>query len=138
MNKTVEIARSYIDTPYHHQARLKGHGIDCVGLIICVARDMDIIASDWDIKGYNRIPDGKLLMHHLRDNLREVKKEDIQFGDVICVAFDKYPQHVGFVADYIHGGFSFIHADNLRGKVIETRLLFSDHMRFVSAFRWKD
>ena len=29
----IEAARSWIGTPYHHQASLKGVGVDCVGLI---------------------------------------------------------------------------------------------------------
>jgi len=138
MNSTVKIAREYIGTPYHHQARVKYHGVDCVGLVLCVAKELNIVEKDWDITGYSRVPDGKLLMHHLKDNLQIVEFKDMQVGDIICVAFDKFPQHVGIVGDYVHGGFSIIHADSRRGQVIETRLLLNDKMRFVAAFRWKD
>ena len=137
MNTTVRMAREYLGTPYHHQARLKGHGIDCVGLVVCVARELGVLPFDVDVTGYSRIPDGKALMHHLHAHMDAVDQRDMQPGDVICVAFDKWPQHVGILGNYIHGGLSIIHADNQRGQVIETRLMFSDAMRFVAAFRWR-
>lgn len=137
MNETVRIAREYIGTPYHHQARLKGHGVDCVGLVVCVARELGVLPSNVDVTGYSRIPDGKALMHHLTAHLDEVQKEDMAPGDVVCVAFDKWPQHVGILGNYIHGGLSLIHACLHRGQVIETRLMFSQAMRFVAAFRWR-
>lgn len=36
----VRIARSWKGTPYHHQASLKGVGVDCVGLIRGVYREL--------------------------------------------------------------------------------------------------
>jgi len=33
-NLIIEKAREFIDTPYEHQGRLKGIGIDCCGLIM--------------------------------------------------------------------------------------------------------
>ena len=38
MNDIVTEARTWVRTPYHHQARLKGVGVDCAGLVIGVAR----------------------------------------------------------------------------------------------------
>ena len=79
MNETVRMARDYLGTPYHHQARLKGHGIDCVGLVVCVARELGVLPFDVDVTGYSRIPDGKALMHHLHAHmdlpLREAYEE---------------------------------------------------------------
>ena len=137
MNKTVAITREYIGTPYHHQGRLRGHGIDCVGLVVCVARDLGVLPFDADVVGYSRIPDGKSLMHHLHAHLDPINKQDMQPGDVLCVAFDRFPQHVGILGNYVHGGLSLIHADMHRGEVVEHRLMFTDAMRFVAAFRWR-
>ena len=39
----VTAAREWIDTPFHHQARLKGVGVDCVGLVIGVARELALV-----------------------------------------------------------------------------------------------
>jgi hypothetical protein len=57
------------DTPFHHQARLEGVGVDCVGLVISVAREMGAVPADWDVGGYGRVPDGKRLVHHLSERL---------------------------------------------------------------------
>lgn len=136
-HQAVQIAREYLGTPFHHQARKKGIGVDCVGLVLCVAQELGAVPVDWDVTGYSRYPDGAELMRHLRERLVEVPRDDMCPGDVVCVAFAKYPQHVGIVGDYVHGGLSIIHADGLRGRVLETRLMFTPAMRFVSAFRFK-
>jgi NlpC/P60 family putative phage cell wall peptidase len=36
----VRIARSWLGTPYHHQASLKGVGTDCVGLVRGIYREL--------------------------------------------------------------------------------------------------
>lgn len=131
----VAIARSYLDTPFRHQGRLPGVGIDCVGVFICLAREMRWVAEDFDITGYRRVPDGHTLVHHLHDHFDEIPKEAMRPGDFLCVAFDKHPHHVGVVADYPHGGLGMIHASSRSGKVVEHRLVFSNEMRFVAAFR---
>jgi hypothetical protein len=38
------------------------------------------------------------------------------------------------LGDYRHGGLSIIHGASDPGRVIETRLMFSEHMKFVAAF----
>lgn len=138
MNAIVETARSWIGTPFHHQARCKGAGVDCVGLVLCVAKELGYVAQDFDVLGYSRRPDGVTLMHHLHAQLDEVSQADMRPGDVVCVAFDALPQHVGVVGDYLHGGLSIIHADSRHKRVVETRLMFGAAMRFVAAFRFGD
>lgn len=137
MSLVVALARQYLGTPWMHQGRVKGHGVDCVGLLVCIAREIGYVSQDWDITGYSRIPDGVRLMHHLSDNLRKIDKAEMQPGDFVCVAFEKHPQHVGIIGDYVHGGLSLIHAAAQSGKVVEHRLLFTPQMRFVGAFRFK-
>ena len=38
--QAVELARTWIGTPYHHQASVKGVGVDCVGLIRGIYSEM--------------------------------------------------------------------------------------------------
>lgn len=133
MNITVDTARSYMETPYHHQARVKGKGVDCLGLIICVARELGWVACDYDVRGYRRLPDGHSLLRHLREHFPEVGESDLRPGDVVCVTYDKHPHHVGFVGDYPMGGLSMIHA--APQGVVEQRLAFTTGMRFVAGFR---
>lgn len=133
MNSTVATAREYIGTRYMHQARVKGVAVDCLGLIICVSREAGWVPSSYDVKGYRRLPDGHSLLAHLRAHFPEVSQADMRPGDVVCVAFDKHPHHVGFVGDYHLGGLSMIHA--APGGVVEQRLVFTSDMRFVAGFR---
>jgi len=128
-------ARGWIGTPWHHQARLRGVGVDCVGLVIGVARELGLVAGEFDVGGYPRTPDGTTMMY-MADLHMTRAAAPLQPGQIIVVAIDRYPQHVGVLGDYRHGGLSIIHAAALAHppRVIETRLMISRVMRFVAAF----
>ena len=128
-------ARTWLATPFHHQARLKGVGVDCAGLCIGVARALGLIDPAWDVHGYDRNPDGRTLMAACLEQMDPTDQADMQPGDVLMVRFDTHPQHLGLLGDYRHGGLSIIHASGNEGRVIETRLMFSSAMLFVAAFR---
>lgn len=130
-----DIARRWIGTPYHHQARLPGQGLDCIGLLICAARELGQVPPDFNITGYRRVPDGFSLMRHMREQFTEIDRADMAAGDYVCIAYDKHPHHVGIIGAYPLGGLSIIHANSKAGRVEETRLVFGDAMRFVAAFR---
>jgi uncharacterized protein YijF (DUF1287 family) len=136
-NEIVETARSYLGTKFHHQARLKHVGIDCVGLVICVARELNLIDQTFDYTAYSRVPDGKILIHEMNNHLDEITRDEGKPGDIICVSFDKYPQHVGIIGNYRHGGLSIIHASGKHGSVVETRLMYSQDMKYVGTYRFR-
>ena len=134
--EVVAYARSWIDTPYLHQARLTGVGVDCAGLVIGVARELGIVPADFDVVGYARQPDGVSLVGWCEQSMTEIRRDQMQPGDVVVVAFDAAPGHMGICGDYLHGGLSIIHALGITAKrVIETRLMFSTSMRFVRAYQ---
>jgi cell wall-associated NlpC family hydrolase len=130
----IAAAKDWLETPFHHQARLKGVGVDCIGLVIGVARELGLVDAGFDVTGYPRVPDGKSLMELARQHMQPIAREAMQPGDVVVVAFDKDPQHFGILGNYTHGGLSIIHAAGNVGRVIETRLMFTPSMRFVAAF----
>jgi cell wall-associated NlpC family hydrolase len=134
--QVVEAARGWIGTPFHHQARLKGVGVDCAGLVIGVARELGLVAPEFDVGGYPRQPDGVSLLAWCDQYMTRITQAEMQPGDVIAVAFDVDPQHLGIVGDYRHGGLSIIHSLGVTAKrVIETRLMLTSAMRFVAAYR---
>jgi cell wall-associated NlpC family hydrolase len=133
-SEVITEAREWIDTPFHHQGRLKGIGVDCVGLIIGVAKNIGIYPKDFNVTGYPRSPDGTSLMALANVHMTPISRMEMSFGDVVVVRFGKEPQHFGIIGDYRHGGFSIIHAAGMTGRVIETRLMFSPSMEFVAAF----
>lgn len=133
--QVVAAARQWLDTPFHHQARVKGVGADCAGLVIGVARELSLVGSGFDVTGYARSPDGASLMAACMETMTPVSRGEMQPGDVIVVRFDVHPQHLGILGDYRHGGLSIIHAASNAGRVIETRLMFSRAMAYVAAFK---
>lgn len=129
-------AREYINTPFIHQGRLKGVGIDCIGLVINVGKELGIFDESLNIGGYLPIPDGTSFLKGADTYLVKQTKEEMLPGDTIIVKYDKDPQHIGILADYRHGGLSIIHASSEACRVIETRLMFSEHTRFVATYRF--
>lgn len=113
----VNKAREFLETPYHHQGRIKGVGIDCAGLLICVAHELEL--SNYDINNYpkesNNLTFQKLL------NKNAVKTDYLDLGNIILFQFKQTPQHCGIIAlkDDIT---TFIHACRRRKKVIEIEL----------------
>lgn len=133
----VAAARSLLCTPYHAHARQPGVGIDCAGLPIVVARLCGLKPADWDINGYSLHPDGTLL-EHCRRHLLPVARADMGPGHVLVVSWGRgQAQHFGIVAEHrsYPGELSLIHAEAFAHRaVIETRLVFTAHTRFVAAW----
>lgn len=46
-------AYTWLRTPYHHQAHIKGVGVDCVWLLIEVYKSVGIVAVDFDPGNYS-------------------------------------------------------------------------------------
>lgn len=122
----VAAARAYLGVPYLHQGRTR-HGMDCVGLVICVAHDLEI--SDWDIDGYGRVPSGRRMERLIQQHCEKIRACDAQPGDMLHLAYDKEPQHVALITDY-----GIIHADNQRG-VVEHVLDLAGRRRIRGAYK---
>lgn len=113
----ITVARTWIGTNYEHQHRVKGHAVDCVGLVIGVARELGLVAKDFDVEPYPRKPDGKTLLAQCARFMTPVPDEDVKPGHILVLEYRRDPQHMGILADYLHGGFSLIHAyGSLDGK----------------------
>jgi cell wall-associated NlpC family hydrolase len=126
-------ARAWLGTPWMHQQRRRGVAVDCAGLVIGVARALGLVAPDFDVQGYVRVPDGSLLQR-CGQFMARTSQGAMQPGDVLVVAIDGDPCHMGIIGDYRHGGLSLIHAATRAGRVIEHRLMFAGNLRFRAAF----
>lgn len=133
----VAAARGLLGTPYAEHQRTPGVGIDCAGVPIVVARMCGLKAQDFDINGYSLHPNGRLL-EYCREHLDDVPRADMGPGHVLVVSWGKgEAQHFGIVAEHQHypGHMSLIHAEAFtHRRVIETRLVFTAHTRFVAAW----
>lgn len=128
-------ARTWLQTPWVHQHRVKGHAVDCVGLVIGVARNLGLVPPEFDVQGYSRLPDGHLEALCER-YMRPVSRSALQPGDVVVVAVAHDPQHMGIVTPHLAGGLGLIHATSVakRGGVVESRLMFTRVMQFRAAY----
>lgn len=138
--RIVQVARGYVGTPFHHRGRLPGIGLDCAGVAVCLGRELGLLPADFDVPAYNETPAGWEVLLWCDQHLRAVPREAMQPGDVLVTISDKYPEHVGILGDYRHGGLSLIQASRAAHppRVIETRLMFSRAQRFAACYEFRD
>jgi len=132
--QVVQEARTHIGTPWVHQGRAPGVQLDCAGLVIVVARRLGLVGADYDVNGYVPSPDGTML-RWCEEAMEPIP--ELELGAVLALATAQEPQHLGIVADYVHGGWSLVHACNFSTppRVIETRVLFARRMKLRGIYR---
>lgn len=115
MTKVYLTARELIGTPYQHQGRVAGVGIDCIGVPILVANKLGL--GNFNFIDYPPMPDGtiQLLLNSICSN------EVLQPGVLLLFRVGNCAQHCGIVSDYM-GGLGLIHAWDLVGQVVEHKL----------------
>lgn len=129
----VASARSWLGTPYHHQASVKGVGCDCLGLIRGLWREllgdepaaMPAYTRDWgDVTG------SEPLLAAARRNLTPIPPGLALRGDILVFRMQAgVAKHAGVLTDSEH----FIHAVEELG-VTEVALTRWWRRRVVAAF----
>jgi hypothetical protein len=99
-------ARRWLNTPWRHQARLHGVGVDCGGLIVCAAQALGLPVTDHP-PGYGRLPDGVALQRHIESQCLRIVAPEL--GAIALMRWTRHPQHVGFVGA-LPDGWSLVHA----------------------------
>ena len=139
--KSVAIARSWIGTPYRHQATCKGAGSDCLGLVRGVWRELfgaepghvPVYSSDW------AEPDGQEALWEAAQRFmvpRPLHEESP--GDVLLFRMrdGSIAKHLGLQAET--GALaSFIHAYERHG-VVESPLSYPWRRRIVARFSFPE
>lgn len=124
----------YVGTPFVHQGRTPGVGMDCPAPMICNARHFGMVPAGWDITAYPSDPDGNL-QPTLDTYLRRVPRDELQLGDVVLNAFRlKQPRHIAYIVGERWGQWEMLHADARVGKVIVERIPYGRHYRFVQGY----
>jgi len=124
-------AREYKDTPFHWHGRLKGIGIDCAGLPICVGRELGLFPADFDLTGYGNYPQG--MLDTLRQHCTERPIAEREPGDILCFRVRHDPQHAGIMTDL--DGAGVIHC-SMRWAVREHILNQDWEDRIVGVFKY--
>ena len=132
----VDKAREYMDTPFVHQGRLKGVGVDCAGLCISTLREFGVQVAD--VPTYKRVPDGQLFATTVAKNLKMKRFADVEVGDFLVFAFEKEPQHIAIVTQI--NPLIIIHALEKSGKVVEHTAgkFWEDRVRGCFEYRQKE
>ncbi|NJK40571.1 MAG: peptidase P60 [Acaryochloridaceae cyanobacterium SU_2_1] len=132
--QVIACARGYLGTPYHHQGRLKGVGVDCIGLAIAVAADLGLVVAAQYPIDYGRDPDGSLPATLDRD-CTLLADATYQEADLLLIRNLKGPpRHCGLVG-LLNGEFTLIHAWDKRGMVVEHDLTEWWQQRIVSVYQ---
>jgi len=113
-------AREWLGTPYHHHQRQIDLGVDCLGLLIAIAEDLDIggaysETSFTPYKGYSRNPNPNKMLKGMQAFLKPLSGEGM-IGDICLIETRPgLPAHLGIkVTDT-----TIIHACAVARKVIE-------------------
>jgi NlpC/P60 family putative phage cell wall peptidase len=115
MKTMLAAARGCLGTPFHHQGRVPGVGLDCIGLVIVALRAAGVEVRDRT--DYGRRPDGKSLIAALEEHGAR-RKENIEAGDILVFRYDRQPQHVALAT----GSDTMIHSFAPAGAVVETMI----------------
>lgn len=114
----VAAARRHIGTRWRHQGR-SAAGLDCVGLIVVVARELGL--SPMDVAGYARRQDGRALLNRLHEQLEVGSLNNWNNGDIGVFKEIGFPIHLGILAR--DGAVpTVIHAHAARRAVVEEPL----------------
>lgn len=132
-------ARSWMGppaTPYAHQGRIKGVAVDCIGLLIGVAKSLHLPTANFDVSGYPRSPDGKTLRAGCDARLKPVTKSRMALGHALLLRFEDEPQHMAIVADDGRGRLTMIHALQKNRRVDEHRIDATWMKRIVQVYEF--
>jgi NlpC/P60 family putative phage cell wall peptidase len=123
----ITAAREWIGTPYHHQGRLKGVGVDCIGLAIGVCHELGL--SNFDTRDYARVPDGSAMQQSISEHCEEI--DALEPAALLLMRIRRAPQHCGI---YTENG-NIIHAYASIERVTEHRLDYWWGERIIAIYR---
>src|SRR5882672_3865378 len=104
-DQIVKEARTWIGTPFRHQGRIKGLGVDCANMISQTI--IQVVPryqgrAEAIVNNYRRFENGKLLLKILEEETDFILTEDKGPGDIIALIdeahmFPKIPRHLVWV-----------------------------------------
>lgn len=126
-------AYTFLGTPFQHQARLPGIGLDCAGVVVCALKKCGYPVADR--VGYGRIPANGIFTSAVTDHCDTIRQEDVQPGDLMLFAFRDEPQHIAIVS--ATNPTMLIHAYQDVGRVVENGLDATWQGRLRGCYRLK-
>lgn len=132
-----ECARTYVGTPFEAMGRLKGAGVDCIGLVIGVGREMGVLGDDFKTPVYDANGDSALVVAGIETFCRPISLEEMAPGDIAGFEWLGETRHVGIVGAMPEGigGLSVIHAYFPMHRVVEMPLDLKWQNRITAVWR---
>ena len=97
--EVVAAARSWLRTPYHHAADVKGHGVDCAMLLVRVYCDLGLVET-FDPRPYTRdwfLHRGEeKYLGHLTKRTTPIREPGL--GDIAVFKIGRLFAHAGIVS----------------------------------------
>lgn len=134
--RVIEVATAALETPFQHQGRVVGRGLDCAGLYVHICKTLGL--EHLDAKGYPRNPYDGQLEKQLDAQPCLDRITEAHPGDILAMRISKQPQHIGIHAGYIDGHPYIIHASEEHGKTCMHRLDDLWKARVMRAYRFKE
>jgi cell wall-associated NlpC family hydrolase len=82
----IDVARTWLGTPFHDNAGLKGVGVDCAHLIARVFVEAEVVTA-FVIEGYSPQhmlhSDNELFLGYVERFAHEIQEGDVQAGDIV-------------------------------------------------------
>lgn len=138
----IKEARTWVNTPYQHQAMVKGVGVDCVGLIVGVGLQTGALRlTEHEMKeysGYGRLPNPRNMEKAMKRHLVELALFEMKEGDIAWLQWRQgLPMHLALVGTH-KGNMTLLHALGDVGKVVEHTLTPQWDGRIVSFWRYPE
>lgn len=128
--EVVSEARSWLGTPYRDKGRVRGRAVDCLGVVIGVAKGLGL--SEFDTTLYGMVPRRKMMGALLREHMREIPITEAGPGDIVWIAWHRAPQHLAILTDV---GMLHAYHDGTEDRVVEHPIDSSHRARIRAAFR---
>ncbi len=126
---------------FQHQGRDATHGLDCLGLLLVVAEQLNlrfegIRPMALDVRNYRTRPDTKFLYAQLSRWLQPIATDEVKIADIVLLEIHGLPQHLALLSDYpVVGEMGMIHAHAIAHRVVEHRYDESWRKATIAAFR---
>lgn len=130
----VECAMRWLDTPYHHQAGVRGVGVDCAYLVGMVAQETGAI-PEFKVAPYStewHWHSREEMMLEIVESFGAVRTDTPAPGDILAFQYGRTASHLGIMVTPT----TFIHAHIKVGRVVLNTLTadFSARLRQVYKF----
>ena len=99
----VQEAKTWLGTPYHHHAHIKGAGVDCAQILLEVYSaiglaerpDVGHYAPDWMLHRSEEV-----YLSWLDKYCKQITQQEAQAGDIVMFKFGRCFSHSGIILQY--------------------------------------